>query len=98
MLSPNKSVLNPDSDVTHLTYVFDLVYLSRDLDIQSMAVDMTNWHHVGENGRSFNSSFEVISVDFSWFCSILFYTHLLHTIITYSEHMVELSWNYGKIE
>ena len=38
----SKSVLNPDSDVTNLTYVFDLIYVSRDLDLQSMAVDMTN--------------------------------------------------------
>ena len=76
------------SDVTNLIYVFDLIYVSRDLDIQSMAVDMTNWHHVGENGRSFNSVFEVAKpVDFSRFCCILFYTHLLHTIITYSEHI-----------
>ena len=42
---------------TNLTYVLDLTYVSRDLDIQSMAVDMTNRHHVRENGRSFNSSF-----------------------------------------
>ena len=42
MLSSSKSVLNPDSDVTNLTYVFDLIYVPRDLDIQSMAVDMTN--------------------------------------------------------
>ena len=99
MLSTSKSALNPDSDVTNLTYVFDLIYVSRDLDIQSIAVDMTNWHHVGENGRSFNSVFEVTkSVDFSRFCCILFYTHLLYTIITYNEHMVELSWNYSKID
>ena len=45
MLSTSKSVLNPDSDVTNQAYVFDLIYLSCDLDIQSMAVDMTNWHH-----------------------------------------------------
>ena len=42
MLSTSKSVLNLDSDMTNLTYVFDLIYVSRDLDIQSMAVDMTN--------------------------------------------------------
>ena len=42
MLLTSKSVLNPDSDVTNLTYVFDLIYLSRDLDIQGLAVDMTN--------------------------------------------------------
>ena len=42
MLSTSKSVLNSDSDVTNLTYVFNLIYVSRDLDIQSMAVDMTN--------------------------------------------------------
>ena len=75
MRSTRKSVLNPDSDVTNLTYVFDL---SRDLDIQSMAVDMTNRHHVGENDRSFNSVFEVTkSVDFSRFYRILFYTHYI---------------------
>ena len=92
MLSSGKYVLNPDSDVTNLTYVFDLIYVSRDLDIQIMAVDMTNLHHVGQNGRSFNTVLEVRkSVDFSRFCSILFYIHQLHTIITYSEHMVELS-------
>ena len=73
-------------------YVFDMIYVSRDLDIQSMAVDMTNRHHVRENGRSFNSVFEVTkSVNFSRFCCILFYVHLLHMIITYSEDMVELS-------
>ena len=33
MLSSSKSVLNPDSDVTNLTYVFDLIYVSRDLDM-----------------------------------------------------------------
>ena len=99
MLSSGKSVLNPDSGVTNLTYVFDLIYVSRDLDLQSMAVDMTNWHHVGENGRGFNSVFEVTKLaGFSRFCCILFYTHLLHTIITYSEHMVELSWNFSKID
>ena len=93
MLTTSKSVLNPDSDVTNLTYVLNLIYVSRrDLDIQSMAFDMTNRHHMGENGRSFNSVFEVTkSVDFSRFCCILFYTHLLHSIITYSEHLVELS-------
>ena len=92
MLSSSKSVLNPDSDVTNPIYVFDLIYVSRDLDIQSMAVDMTNGHHVGENGRSFNSVFEVTkSGDFSRFCCILFYTNLFHTIITYSENMAELS-------
>ena len=42
MLSTSKSVLNPDSDVTNLVYMFGLIYVSRDLDIQSMAVDMTN--------------------------------------------------------
>ena len=42
MLSSAKSVLNPDSDVTSLIYVFDLIYVSRDLDIQSMAVHMTH--------------------------------------------------------
>ena len=42
MLSTSKSVLNPDSDVTNLTYMFDRIYVSRDLDIQSMAVDMIN--------------------------------------------------------
>ena len=31
----SKSVLNPDSDVTNLTYAFDLIYVSLDLDIQS---------------------------------------------------------------
>ena len=42
MISSSKSVLNPDSDVNNLTYVFDLIYVSCDLDIQSMPVDMTN--------------------------------------------------------
>ena len=42
MLSSGKYVLNPDSDVTNLTYVFDLIYISRYLDIHSMAVDRTN--------------------------------------------------------
>ena len=41
-LSSGKSVLNPDSDVTSLIYVFELIYVSRDLDIQSMAVHMTH--------------------------------------------------------
>ena len=64
-----------------------------------MAVDMTSRHHERENGRSFNSIFEVtISVDFSWLRCILFYIHLLHTIITYSEDMVEFSWNFSKID
>ena len=30
MLSPSKSVLNPDSDVTNLTYVVDLTYVYRE--------------------------------------------------------------------
>ena len=47
MLSLSKYVLqNPDSDVTTLTYGFELIYVSRDLDIQSMTVDMTNRHHI----------------------------------------------------
>ena len=59
---------------------------------------MTNQHNVRENGRSFDSDFEVMkSVDFSRFCTILFYIHLSHTIITYGEDMVELSWNYSNI-
>ena len=73
MLSPSKSVLNPDSDVTNLTYIFDLTYVSRDLDIQSMAVDMTDRHHVRENGRSFNSLFEMIATLIDAFCFIFIY-------------------------
>ena len=89
MLLLSKYVLNPNSDVTNLTYVFDLIYVSRDLDIQNMAVDMTNRHHMRENGRSFNSVYEVTKSEvFSRFYCILFYVHVLHTIITYSEDIV----------
>ena len=48
MLSLSKSVLNADSDVTNLTYVFDLTYVYRDLNIQSMGAAMNNRHHVRE--------------------------------------------------